>query len=89
MSVNILDLRLGRIINVTPDVEVEIVLFDLAQVNKPCVFGNFALVVEDRGDLLDVLWAEIVLSSPFPVLCISVNKEDLVCKALLLVFVYY
>ena len=35
MSVNILDLRIGRIVDVAPNVEVEIVLLDLVQVNKP------------------------------------------------------
>ena len=61
---------------------------DLLHIDEAAVFGQFALVREDKVDLLDVLGAELVLILAFGVFAVGVDEQHLAAQRVGLVLVH-
>jgi len=89
MGPHVFRLRIGRVVHIAADVEVVVVrVHDLGFGNEAAVLGQFALVSEDVGDLLDVLGAELILILALGKFAVGVDEEDFVAQFIGLVLVH-
>src|SRR6202158_1118414 len=90
VSLDILRLGVGRVVNVTADVEVVVVLIhDLCFVDEAAIFWQVALLGKDEINFFNVFRAKLVLVLAFSVLSVGIDKEHLAAQRVRFVLVHY
>lgn len=76
MSLDVLNILGLLTVNVTRDIEIEVVLLDLLDTHHAGVFGYLQPLVEDIDDLVQVAVTQAVLVAIFQVATAGVHHED-------------